>query len=329
MERRGGSWSTVTVLWLVLTGLVLSPCMAEEEVVMNTKLETSDLRWTVYPHTDSESQWEEMSGHDDEGTSVRTYQLCPGDSSTSHWLRSRLIPRRTASVLYVEIRFTMIECSSLPYNSHWSCKETFNLYYYQTDTDEATNTHPAWMENPYTKVDTVAADFLLRRGGERKSNVKTLRISRLTKRGVYLAFQAQGVCMALLAVRVYFKKCPTLTRSFSRFPETVPHTLVEGAQGVCVDNAMTPPGELARPPSMLCGEDGQWVGQPATACACRPGYEATDTDLRCRGERESNRDNMSERVTNIHRRESNRDNMSESNRDNMSERVTEIICQRE
>uniref|UniRef100_A0AAZ3R6P8 receptor protein-tyrosine kinase n=1 Tax=Oncorhynchus tshawytscha TaxID=74940 RepID=A0AAZ3R6P8_ONCTS len=262
--------------WLSQTFTSISPI----EVVMNTKLETSDLRWTVYPHTDSE--WEEMSGLDDEGTSVRTYQLCPGDSSTSHWLRSRLIPRRTASVLYVEIRFTMMECSSLPFNSHRSCKETFNLHYYQTDTDEATNTHPAWMENPYTKVDTVAADFLLRRGGERKSNVKTLRISRLTKRGVYLAFQAQGVCMALLAVRVYFKKCPTLTRSFSRFPETVPHTLVEGAQGECVDNAVTPPGELARPPSMLCGEDGQWVGQPATACACRPGYEATDTDLRCR-----------------------------------------------
>uniref|UniRef100_A0A8C7FF04 Eph LBD domain-containing protein n=1 Tax=Oncorhynchus kisutch TaxID=8019 RepID=A0A8C7FF04_ONCKI len=213
------------------------------------------------------SQWEEMSGLDDEGTSVRTYQLCPGDSSTSHWLRSRLIPRRTASVLYVEIRHG-------------------RSYQHTPYTDEATNTHPAWMENPYTKVDTVAADFLLRRGGERKSNVKTLRISRLTKRGVYLAFQAQGVCMALLAVRVYFKKCPTLTRSFSRFPETVPHTLVEGAQGECVDNAVTPPGELARPPSMLCGEDGQWVGQPATACACRPGYEATDTDLRCKGERE-------------------------------------------
>uniref|UniRef100_A0A3P8XY58 receptor protein-tyrosine kinase n=1 Tax=Esox lucius TaxID=8010 RepID=A0A3P8XY58_ESOLU len=226
------------------------------------------------------SQWEEMSGLDDEGSSVRTYQLCPGDSSTSHWLRSRLIPRRTASVLYVEIRFTMMECSSLPYNSQRSCKETFNLYYYQTDADDATNTHPAWMENPYTKVDTVAADFLLRRGGEKKSNVKTLRIGSLTKRGLYLAFQGQGACMALLAV--YFKKCPPLTRSFSKFPETVPHALVEGAQGVCVDNAVTPPGELARPPSMLCGEDGHWVGQPTTACACKDGYEPTDTDLRCR-----------------------------------------------
>ncbi|KAK6322951.1 hypothetical protein J4Q44_G00052900 [Coregonus suidteri] len=147
---------------------------------MNTKLETADLRWTVYPHTDPEE---------------------PADS-----------PRRTASVLYVEIRFTMMECSSLPYNSHRSCKETFNLYHYQTDTDEATNTHPAWMENPYTKPSKHRAS-----------------------------------AWPLLAVRVYFKKCPPLTRSFSRFPETVPHALVEGAQGVCVDNAVTPPGRAGTP----------------------------------------------------------------------------------
>ena len=54
---------------------------------------------------------------------------------------------------------------------------------------------------------------------------------------------------------------------------------------MCVENAVTPPGELSRPPSMLCGEDGQWVGQPTSSCACRPGYEAGETDVRCRGER--------------------------------------------
>ncbi|KAJ8008636.1 hypothetical protein DPEC_G00106930 [Dallia pectoralis] len=274
--ERGGSWGPVLGFCLLLTGLV----RAEEEVIMNTKLETSDLRWTVHPQTDSE--WEEMSGQDDEGSSVRTYQLCPRDSSTSHWLRSRLIQRGSASVLYVEIRFTMMECSSLPYNSQRSCKETFNLYYYQSDVDDATNKHPAWMENPYQKIDTVAADFLLRRGGERKSNLKTFMIGSLSKRGVYLAFQGQGACMALLSVRVYFKKCPTLTRSFTKFPETVPNALVERVEGVCVDNALTPPGELDRLPSMFCGQDGQWVGQITTSCACKDGYEAKDTDLHCR-----------------------------------------------
>uniref|UniRef100_A0A8B9HJU8 receptor protein-tyrosine kinase n=1 Tax=Astyanax mexicanus TaxID=7994 RepID=A0A8B9HJU8_ASTMX len=244
---------------------------------MNTKLETSDLRWTTYPNTDPE--WEEMSGLDEEGNSVRTFQICPSDGSASHWLRTRLIPRRSASVLYVEIRFTVMECSSLPSSSR-TCKETFNLYYYQSDEDTATPTHPAWMENPYTKVDTVAADYLLRRGGERKSNVKTVRLGPLTKKGFYLAFQAQGVCMALLSVRVYFKKCPALTHTFSSFPETVPHSLVQQAEGKCVPYS-APSGLMPRPPTMLCGEDGQWVGPPSTSCVCKAGYEPVDTD-RCR-----------------------------------------------
>ncbi|KAK5889656.1 hypothetical protein CesoFtcFv8_015643 [Champsocephalus esox] len=43
-----------------------------------------------------------------------------------------------------------------------------------------------------------------------------------------------------------------------------------------------PPGEQARPPSMLCGEDGQWVGQPVSSCSCRPGYETGGSDVHCR-----------------------------------------------
>ncbi|KAG1960498.1 ephrin type-B receptor [Pimephales promelas] len=242
---------------------------------MNTKLETSDLRWTIYPNTDPE--WDEVTGLDDEGNSVRTFQICPLESVSSHWLRTSFIPRRGASQVYVELRFTMVECSSLP-NAYRTCKETFNLYLYQSDEDTATLTHPAWMENPYTKVDTVAADFLLRRGGEKKSNVKTVRVGPLAKRGFYLGFQTQGACMALLAVRVFLKKCPPVTRAFTSFPETLPHSLVQQAGGVCVENS-APLSEA--PPTMFCGEDGQWVGPPSSSCACRPGHEPVDSD-RCR-----------------------------------------------
>uniref|UniRef100_A0A673LH11 receptor protein-tyrosine kinase n=1 Tax=Sinocyclocheilus rhinocerous TaxID=307959 RepID=A0A673LH11_9TELE len=245
---------------------------------MNTKTETSDLKWTTYSR--SKPEWEEVSGLDEENNSVRTYQICQADGSSSHWLRSKLIERRGASQVYVELLFTMIECSSRS-THHRSCKETFNLYYYQSDTDDATATHPAWMENPYTKVDTVAADFLLRKGGEKKFNVKTLRLGPLTKRGFYLAFQAQGACMALLSVRVFFKKCPALTRSLSVFPETVPRSLVQEAVGQCVANAAQP-GPNPRPPKMFCGEDGQWVDQPTTTCTCLPGFEASHGELECR-----------------------------------------------
>ncbi|XP_010868768.1 ephrin type-B receptor 4a isoform X1 [Esox lucius] len=261
--------------------LVLLECLllstAEEEVLMNTKTETSDLRWTIYSRDNP--LWEEVSGLDEENNSVRTYQICQTDGSSSHWLRSGLIQRRGASQVYVELRFTMIECSSRVVH-HRSCKETFNLYFYQADSDEATPTHPSWMENPYTKVDTVAADFLLRKGGERKFNVKTLRLRPLTKKGFYLAFQAQGACMALLSVRVFFKKCPALTSSLSSFPETVPRTLVQEAQGECVSNA-TLQGPRTRPPKLFCGEDGQWVGQPTTSCGCVAGYEPADGHTRC------------------------------------------------
>ncbi|XP_044196956.1 ephrin type-B receptor 4b isoform X1 [Thunnus albacares] len=277
-QRAPGRASCCGLLLLLLPLLLLrSCCRAEEEVLMNTKLETSDLRWTSYPADNSE--WEELSGLDDESNSVRTYQICTPDNPSSYWLRTRWIPRRAATTLYVEIRFTMMECSSL---NQRHCKETFNLYHYQSDSDEATPTHPAWMENPYVKVATVAADHLLRRGGERRSNVKLLRLEPLRGAGLYLAFHSQGTCMALLSVRVFYRKCPPLRRAFASFPETIPHSLVEQAQGVCVENAVTPPGEQSQPPSMLCGEDGQWVGQPTSSCACRPGYEAGDTDVRCR-----------------------------------------------
>nr|XP_023842982.1 ephrin type-B receptor 4 [Salvelinus alpinus] len=231
----------------------------------------------IYGQVDG--KWEEVSGLDEENNSVRTYQICQMDGASSHWLRSGLIQRRGASQVYVELRFTMIECSSRV-THHRSCKETFNLFYYQADSDEATPTHPSWMENPYTKVDTVAADFLLRKGGERKFNVKTLRLGPLSKRGFYLAFQAQGACMALLSARVFFKKCPALASSLSSFPETVPRTLVQEAQGVCVDNAAQQ-GPRTRTPKLFCGEDGQWVGQPTTSCGCLPGYEPADGHTRC------------------------------------------------
>ncbi|XP_034463516.1 ephrin type-B receptor 4a isoform X3 [Hippoglossus hippoglossus] len=261
---------------VLLLGCILL-VSAEEEVLMNTKTETSDLKWTIFSRTKPE--WEEVSGLDDENNSVRTYEICQSDSSSSHWLRSGFIPRRGASQVYVELRFTMLECSSRS-THHRSCKETFNLYYFQADSNEATANYPPWMENPYTKVDTVAADFLLRKGGERKFNVKTLRIGPLSKRGFYLAFQAQGACMALLSARVFFKKCPPLLSALSSFPETVPRMLVQEAQGVCVEHAAQQ-GPRPRPPKLFCGEDGQWVGQPTTSCACLAGYEATEGQTLC------------------------------------------------
>lgn len=116
----------------------------------------------------------------------------------------------------------MMDCSRL---NQRHCRETFNIFYYESERDEATATHPPWMENPYVKAATVAADHLS--GTEKRSNVKVLRLERLSQAGLYLAFQSQGACMALLSVRVFYRKCPPLRRAFAFFPETTPHSLVE------------------------------------------------------------------------------------------------------
>ena len=126
-----------------------------------------------------------------------------------------------------------MECSSL---NRRHCKETFNVFFYESPSDSASKSRPPWMENPYRKLSTVAADHLRRRGGvERRSNMKTLRLGAgpvegagpLEEAGLYLAFQSQGACMALLSVRVFYRKCPPLQRAFASFPETIPHSLVE------------------------------------------------------------------------------------------------------
>lgn len=98
-------------------------------------------------------QWEELSGLDDEQHSVRTYEVCDVQRAPglAHWLRTGWVPRRGAVHVYATLRFTMLECLSLLRASR-SCKETFTVFYFESDADTATAVTPAWMENPYIKV---------------------------------------------------------------------------------------------------------------------------------------------------------------------------------
>ncbi|XP_038624523.1 ephrin type-B receptor 4 [Tachyglossus aculeatus] len=255
---------------------------ALEETLLNTKLETADLKWVSHPQVDG--QWEELSGLDEEQNTVRTYEVCDVQrpAGRPHWLRTGWVPRRGASTVYATLRFTMLECLSLA-RAGRACKETFTVFYYESDADTATALSPSWMENPYVKVDTVAAEHLTRKrpGAEAtgKVNVKTLRLGPLSKAGFYLAFQDQGACMALLSLHLFYKKCPELTVNLTRFPETVPRELVVPVAGSCV--AGTAPA-LGPGPSLYCREDGQWAEQPVTGCVCAPGYEAAEEHTRCR-----------------------------------------------
>uniref|UniRef100_A0A8C9U950 Ephrin type-B receptor 3 n=1 Tax=Scleropages formosus TaxID=113540 RepID=A0A8C9U950_SCLFO len=224
-------------------------------------------------------QWEEVSGYDDAMNPIRTYQVCNvRDLNQNNWLRTDFIPRKDVLRVYVELKFTVRDCNSIP-NIPGSCKETFNLFYYESESDTATESNPSWMENPYVKVDTIAPDesFSMLESG--RVNTKVRSFGPLSKTGFYLAFQDLGACMSLISVRVFYKKCSTTIANFAVFPETATGaeaTSLVIAPGVCVQNA----NEVSVPLKLYCNGDGEWM-VPVGACTCMAGFEPAMKDTQC------------------------------------------------
>ena len=60
-------------------------------------------------------QWEEVSIMDEKNVPIRTYQVCNVlEPSQNNWLRTDWIPRSGAQRVYVEVKFTLRDCNSLP-----------------------------------------------------------------------------------------------------------------------------------------------------------------------------------------------------------------------
>ena len=214
-------------------------------------------------------QWEEISGVDEHYTPIRTFQVCNVmEYSQNNWLRTNWIPRQSAQKIYVELKFTLRDCNSIPLVLG-TCKETFNLLYLETDDDQGSH----FREHQFSKIDTIAADesFTQMDLGDRilKLNTEVREVGPMTKKGFYLAFQDVGACVALVSVRVYFKKCPYTVRNLATFPDTVPmdsQSLVE-VKGSCVNHS-----KEEEPPRMYCSTEGEWL-VPIGKCLCNPGYE--------------------------------------------------------
>ncbi|KAM6948454.1 LOW QUALITY PROTEIN: ephrin type-B receptor 1-B-like [Aplochiton taeniatus] len=261
-----------------LSAMVIT-ASAMEETVMDTRVATAELGWTAYPN----SGWEEVSGYDENLNTIRTYQVCNVfEPSQNNWLLTTFIDRRAAQRVYVEMRFTVRDCSSIP-NVPGSCKETFNLYYYETDAVIATKGSAFWMEAPYLKVDTIAADESFSQvdfGGRlMKVNTEVRSFGPLSRHGFYLAFQDYGACMSLLSVRVFHKKCPSVVQNFAVFPETMTgaeSTSLVIARGVCIANAE----EVDVPIKLYCNGDGEWM-VPIGSCTCKAGFEPDNGNV-CR-----------------------------------------------
>uniref|UniRef100_A0A8C2TRY0 Ephrin type-B receptor 3 n=1 Tax=Coturnix japonica TaxID=93934 RepID=A0A8C2TRY0_COTJA len=245
------------------------------KTLMDTKWVTSELAWTTHPETG----WEEVSGYDENMNPIRTYQVCNVmEPNQNNWLRTKFIQRQDVQRVYVELKFTVRDCNSIP-NIPGSCKETFNLFYYESDTDSASANSPFWMENPYIKVDTIAPDESFSKLESGRVNTKVRSFGPLSKNGFYLAFQDLGACMSLISVRAFYKKCSNTIAGFAIFPETLtgaePTSLVT-ARGTCIPNAE----EVSVPLKLYCNGDGEWM-VPVGACTCAAGYEPAMKDTQC------------------------------------------------
>uniref|UniRef100_A0A8D2N7Y5 Ephrin type-A receptor 3 n=2 Tax=Zonotrichia TaxID=44387 RepID=A0A8D2N7Y5_ZONAL len=190
------------------------------------------------------------------------------DHSQNNWLRTNWIPRNSAQKIYVELKFTLRDCNSIPLVLG-TCKETFNLYYMESDDDHSVK----FKEHQFTKIDTIAADesFTQMDLGDRilKLNTEIREVGPISRKGFYLAFQDVGACVALVSVRVYFKKCPFTVKNLAMFPDTVPmdsQSLVE-VRGSCVNHS-----KEEEPPKMYCSTEGEWL-VPIGKCLCNAGYE--------------------------------------------------------
>lgn len=144
------------------------------------------------------------------------------------------------------------------------------MYYFESDDEDGRNVK----ENQYIKIDTIAADesFTELDLGDRvmKLNTEVRDVGPLTKKGFYLAFQDVGACIALVSVRVYYKKCPVVVRNLAIFPDTI--TGADSSQllevlGSCVNHSVTD-----EPPRMHCSAEGEWL-VPIGKCMCKAGYE--------------------------------------------------------
>ncbi|XP_010781070.1 ephrin type-A receptor 7-like [Notothenia coriiceps] len=221
----------------------------------------------------SSSEWEEISGVDEKYKPIRTYQVCNvmEPMQQNNWLQTGWVTRRGGQRIFVELQFTLRDCNSIP-GVAGTCKETFNLLYVETDRDLGGVTR----EDRYTKIDTIAADESFTQGdlGERKMklNTEVREIGHLNRKGFHLAFQDVGACVALVAVRVYYKRCLATVQNLAVFPDTVAEasfaTLVE-VRGNCVNNSEV---DADSPPRMHCSAEGEWL-VPIGKCSCSAGYE--------------------------------------------------------
>ncbi|XP_055604830.1 ephrin type-B receptor 5 isoform X3 [Uranotaenia lowii] len=266
-------------LFCVLFHRQLLGGVAGDQVVLLDTTKEATLEWTRYPYGPQAQTpgWvEESFTNFVKGINWRSYVVCDvAYNNVNNWLWSPFIERGPANRLYIEIHFTIRDCSLFPGNA-LSCKETFSLLFYEFDA--ATREPPPWQPESYKLIGRIAAgEGRFNQNSDVDINVEVKSIA-VAKKGVYFAFRDQGACISVLAVKVYYITCPAVTVNFAHFNETPTGreiTIIEQQTGICVENA-----EAYESPTYLCKGDGKWTILSG-GCRCKVGYEPDHEKQTC------------------------------------------------
>jgi len=238
--------------------------LANEGLLLDTRHATSDLGWTIAEN----SKWDEVSGHTADGNESRMMQVCQvNQPNQDNWVRSHYIDNYNTNQqlqrVFIEIEFAIRSCEDI--KNVAVCKETFNLYYYESDGRHDT---PEWNKNEYSKIDTIAADRRFRPGEMNASNKETREIGPLSKKGLFVAIQDAGACLTIMHIRVYYKYCPQTIHNLAEYERTNAgaSSSPAAAQGRCVANAIQ-----VSTPKYHCNAYGEWIINSGV-CLCRAGY---------------------------------------------------------
>ncbi|KAJ8021805.1 Ephrin type-B receptor 2 [Holothuria leucospilota] len=271
----GNIWATLFAVFSAT--LTFSLPLQAEKVTLFDSNEFSTLDWEVYPVPSEGTTglgWQEI------GPSYeRRFRICSVDiGNRNNWLRLPYIERQGANAIHVEVSFTMSACSDG--GNAQLCKETFDLYYMESDSDTATGSPES---PPYQKVSRIAADGRFTDANvdaQSVVNIADEHFGPLTKNGFYVAFLDSGACMSIARVQIYYVVCPEIIEDFAIFNRTfeggTQSTWVD-VPGTCVDNAVPLGGETLE---YHCVFGGQWAA-PSGECGCAAGYEPTQNGNAC------------------------------------------------
>ena len=235
------------------------------EAVVNYLLDSTayqgEVNWDKEAFGDSMELpgWKEQSFSQQNGDVWRVHFVCDISSGNpNNWLRLPFIQREDANRINVKLEYTIRECKKYPGEIR-SCKETFQLLYYEADVTNRTmevEQAPAFDEANYKYLKTIAPNSVQQEQSFSSSlSTKAMSSSKGSsdifqtevelplekgKRGIYLVFRDQGACVSLLSIKVYYTLCSTHIQNLVVFPMTPTGSNVTDLvqrQGHCIQNA--------------------------------------------------------------------------------------------